>query len=153
MTDASPGTGSRAEPPLWMPYYDAPFLSAVRRFFAKYATFAGRAGRAEFWWMWLVLFAFPTVVQLVNGLTTGDWRPIDGSTVTTVPDVVVLVFTLATLLPGLAIIWRRLHDTGRSGAWFFFGFIPLVGPIVLVVFFLLPPVDAGRRYDTPAPGF
>ena len=38
------------EPPLWAPYYGAPFPAAVKRFFAKYATFSGRASRSEYWW-------------------------------------------------------------------------------------------------------
>lgn len=126
------------EPPLDAPFPGAPFLIAVRRFFQNYATFRGRASRAEFWWPVLVAGLFPTAVQVLTGVTTGDWRPIDGTFVTTLPEAVVVAFGLVTMLPGLAVTWRRLHDTGRSGAWFFLIFLPVLGMIWLVVLLALP---------------
>lgn len=44
------------------------------------------------------------------------------------------LYTFATLLPAIAVTVRRLHDTGRSGWWFLLNFIPLVGPIIVIVF-------------------
>lgn len=58
-----------------------------------------------------------------------------------------LIFSLGTLLPNLAITWRRLHDTGRSGAWFFIAFLPVVGWIVLLIFLIGSPREEGRRFD------
>ena len=46
------------------------------------------------------------------------------------------VFSLATLIPTLAVSVRRLHDTGRSGWWLLLSLIPLIGAIVLLVFFV-----------------
>lgn len=46
---------------------------------------------------------------------------------------VVVMYFLATFLPGLAVTVRRLHDTGRSGGWFCIGFVPYVGGIILIV--------------------
>lgn len=45
-----------------------------------------------------------------------------------------LIYVLATFIPSLAVLVRRLHDTGRSGWWFFISFVPLVGGIILLVF-------------------
>ena len=45
------------------------------------------------------------------------------------------LFALGTLIPNLAISWRRLHDIGKSGGWWFLAFVPLVGAIVLLVFY------------------
>ncbi len=130
-----------AESPLDAPVPGASPLIAVRRFFHNYANFRGRASRAEFWWPILVVALFPTAVQVLTGLITGDWRPIDGAFANTLPEAIVAAFGLVTLLPLLAVTWRRLHDTGRSGAWFFLVFLPLVGIVWLIVLFALP----GRR--------
>ena len=54
---------------------------------------------------------------------------------------------LATRVPLLALYWRRLHDTNRSGALFFLAFIPFVGAIILLVFMVLPSEIAGARFD------
>ena len=44
------------------------------------------------------------------------------------------LYTLAVLLPGLAVLVRRLHDIGKSGWWIFISLVPLIGSIVLLVF-------------------
>ena len=54
---------------------------------------------------------------------------------------------LATFIPWLALSWRRLHDTNRSGGWWFIGWIPIVGWIILLVFLVQPPNPAGTRFD------
>ena len=51
------------------------------------------------------------------------------------------------LVPGLALTWRRLHDTNRSGALYFLGLIPIVVPIILLVFVLIPQNPEGARFD------
>lgn len=135
------------EPPLELPYYRAPFLPAMRRFFVKYFTFSGRAGRAEYWWSALVLFAFPLLVQLLNGLTTGDWRTVEGIDFTSVPDSVVLLASIATTIPAFAVGWRRMHDVNKSGLWVLFGLIPVVGWVVFLIFSLMPAVPEGQRFD------
>ncbi|RWZ67847.1 DUF805 domain-containing protein [Labedella populi] len=132
-------------PPLDQPYYRAPFLPAIGRIFRKYATFSGRAGRAEFWWWYLVATAFPVVVRLAYGAATGDWEYPPSA----LPSTIIGLFSLATFIPTLAVTWRRLHDTNRTGAWWLFGFIPILGWIVLLVFTLQAPVPEGRRYDAP----
>lgn len=54
-----------------------------------------------------------------------------------------------TVIPSLALIWRRLHDIGRSGLFFFMLFIPAVGWIVLFVLCALPSQESGVRFDRP----
>lgn len=56
------------------------------------------------------------------------------------------LFSLAILLPGLGVAVRRLHDTGRSGWWILFGFIPLVGGITLLVFACLEGNQGDNQY-------
>ncbi len=137
---------TEAAPPLDQPYYRAPFLAAVGRVFSKYATFSGRASRSEFWWWYLVVFAVPILVQTLYGTATGDWNR---GAVPSVPDTITGVFSLATFIPTVAVTWRRLHDTNRTGAWWFFGFIPILGWIVLLIFLTAPADPAGRVFDDP----
>ncbi|MFE3638768.1 DUF805 domain-containing protein [Streptomyces cellostaticus] len=86
----------------------------------KYAVFSGRARRQEYW----MFFLFNIVISIVLTI-------IDAAIGSSVPAV---IYSLATLLPGLGVAVRRLHDTGRSGWWLLIGFVPLVGMIILIVF-------------------
>ena len=101
------------------------YLAAMRR----YADFAGRTSRSDYWWFKLSLFALLLVAAFVDGMTSGD-RDFDDAGLPIVGLVLV-----AHLVPGLAAGVRRLHDTDRSGWLLLIGLIPLVGPIVLVVWF------------------
>ncbi|MCM2579382.1 DUF805 domain-containing protein [Streptomyces meridianus] len=88
----------------------------------KYAVFSGRARRKEYWMFTLV----SVVISIV--LTIVDKAVLDSSILNG-------LYSLAVLLPTLAVGARRLHDTGRSGWWQLIGVVPLVGWIVLIVFF------------------
>lgn len=98
------------------------FVEAVKSVFSKYAKFSGRARRSEYWYF--VLFEF------IVGIVLGGVALVIGESVATAIE---SVWTLATFIPVLAVTWRRLHDIGKSGAWFFIGLIPLVGEIILLI--------------------
>lgn len=83
------------------------FSEAVKRCLTQYATFSGRAGRAEYWWF----FAFLLGVHIIAGLVSGALFPLDEALA------VSGLLTLALLCPSLAVGARRLHDTDRSGWW------------------------------------
>lgn len=59
-----------------------------------------------------------------------------------------ILFSLGSFVPYLAVIWRRLHDTGRSGKFYFFVLIPLVGPILLIVWLAGRSRLTGARFET-----
>ena len=99
------------------------FGEAVGNFFTQYANFSGRATRSEFWYVMLFNLIVGIVISVVGGLISGQMASVISS-----------LYSLATLIPGFAIVWRRLHDMGRSGGWFFIGLVPTVGWIVLLVF-------------------
>ena len=80
----------------------------------KYAVFTGRAHRQEFWMFVLISFIASLLLSFIRPL----W----------------LVYNLAVLVPSIAVCTRRLHDTGRSGWWQLLALIPVVGPIVVIVF-------------------
>jgi uncharacterized membrane protein YhaH (DUF805 family) len=143
-------------PPLldW-PYYGIGFGGAVSRAFKKYATFAGRASRSEYWWWTLfttVMFFGLGVPAAVIGVETSP----DGGETPGLPAVPLLVafmlFLLAVLVPTIAVTVRRLHDAGYSGWLFLLTLIPWLGVLILLVFALLPPSPAGAKYD-PAPAY
>lgn len=92
----------------------------------KYATFSGRASRSEFWWWYLSVL----IAEFIAGaalLSNGN----SGLNV-----VIQLIITLVLFIPTLAVGVRRLHDTGRSAWYILFGLIPIVGTIILLVFFV-----------------
>lgn len=89
----------------------------------KYATFAGRARRTEFWMFVLINLIIDVVLQVLWSAT--------GSVIF---EVLYYLYAAAVLIPGIAVTVRRLHDTGRAGGWWFIGLIPIVGWIILIVF-------------------
>ncbi|SDQ89148.1 DUF805 domain-containing protein [Microbacterium sp. cf332] len=146
-SDANRAPNRHIEPPLGLPYPGASFTVAARRFVQNYARFSGRASRSEFWWPTLVVVLAPILVQMVRGLATGDWRPIDTRVVQGPAEIVVLAFSLVTLLPLLAVTWRRLHDTNRTGMWFFLIMIPVLGWIALAILLSTRSERDGERFD------
>lgn len=136
--------------PLWAPYYNAPFGVAVKRFFTKYATFSGRAGRAEYWWWALVSVVINEIFNILVTVTGGSGM--NGNSMTagsTVFTIIWGVWGLVILIPSLALLSRRLHDANHSFWWIFIGLVPLVGWIVLLVFVLTAPKPEGARFDRP----
>lgn len=95
------------------------FIGAVQSVFGKYATFTGRARRSELWWFLL----FDLLVSLVVGMIDGVIRS----------SLLGVLVTLGFFLPVLAVEVRRLHDIGKSGWWILISFIPILGIILLIV--------------------
>ena len=137
-----------ASAPLDQPLYGASFGDAIRRFFTKYSDFTGRASRSEYWWFVLfatIVAAVYAILQVTIGSIGGDGRSL--GPIGWILLVVYIVWALAILVPSLALIWRRLHDANLAGPFFFLGFIPFVGGIILLVFYLLPSKPEGARFD------
>jgi uncharacterized membrane protein YhaH (DUF805 family) len=109
------------------------FGTAVATCFRKYATFQGRARRSEYWFF--VLFSF--IVGFVLGFFMGVFQGATGGHAPPNPvfGLLPLAYIVATLLPSLAVAVRRLHDTDHSGWWYFIAFVPIVGAILLLVWF------------------
>lgn len=145
---AQPQTFQGGEPPLWAPYYGAPFPAAVQRFFKKYATFSGRASRSEFWWWALVSFAVSTVFNIISGATTAS--SLDSAPTFGIGAILAVVWGLATLVPSLALLVRRLHDGGFSGLLALLLLVPFAGAVAVLVLAILPSKPEGQKYDQPA---
>ncbi|WP_137181828.1 DUF805 domain-containing protein [Roseomonas sp. AR75] len=122
------------------------FQDAVRTCLNKYGTFTGRARRSEFWFFWLFNVLVQSASSILDAIVFSEIQPITALT------------SLALLLPGLAVAVRRLHDNGRSGWWILIGLVPLVGWIVLLVWYLSRGGDGPNRFgpdprDASGPGW
>lgn len=89
----------------------------------KYADFSGRARRKEYW----MFFLFNVIFALAMGLLSAV--PAVGGLF----KILAVIYSLALLVPGLAVTVRRLHDSGKSGWYILISLIPLVGTILLLV--------------------
>jgi uncharacterized membrane protein YhaH (DUF805 family) len=104
------------------------FFEAISSGFRNYVGFSGRASRSEFWY-WMLFTVLVSIVTSIIDLEVFDLEVLSSS-VTPFSS----IWGLVTLLPSLAMGVRRLHDTDRSGWWWLLSFIPLIGIIVLIVF-------------------
>lgn len=111
----------------------------------KYATFEGRARRKEYWMFALVNAIICVVLSII---ATIMMRGSPRSAI--IAYVVILAYCLLILLPSLAVMVRRLHDTDRSGWWFWIQLVPLVGGIILFVFTVLDSTPGTNQYG-PSP--
>jgi uncharacterized membrane protein YhaH (DUF805 family) len=98
----------------------------------NYANFSGRARRAEFWWYFLANIIISIVLNIID-LAIGV-------------QILTLIYSLAVLIPGLAVGVRRLHDTNKSGWRLLIGLIPIVGIIVLIVFWATDAPPGPNQY-------
>jgi uncharacterized membrane protein YhaH (DUF805 family) len=117
----------------------------------QYVDFSGRARRTEYWMFTLISAIISIVLGLIDALLfrTGSFTSITGGgSVAFSASLGVLgtIYSLAVLLPTLAVSVRRLHDTDRSGWWLLIGLIPLIGAIVLLVFFVTAGNQSPNRY-------
>lgn len=121
--------------------------TAVATCFSKYATFSGRARRAEYWWFVLFNILANIVLSIADSvvLGVGSRAMHDGG-----PQLLSGLYSLAVFLPSLAVGVRRLHDTGRSGWWLLIWLIPVIGWIVLI-WWLATRGDDGTNSHGPDP--
>lgn len=105
----------------------------------KYADFSGRAPRAEYWWFYLLMMIGYLIASILDSiLGLGQMVGPYG--------VLAAVLALVLLVPSIAAGVRRLHDTDRSGWWWLIAFVPIVGIIVLIVFFVTQGTIGSNRF-------
>ena len=110
------------------------FLKVVRD---NYANFNGRAGRKEFW-MFVLFYIIFAIIASVLDVLIGTYVAFT------------LILSLALIVPSLAVTVRRLHDIGKSGLWILIDFVPLIGPIWLLIL-LIKEGDPGANMYGPPP--
>ncbi|MGO4856216.1 DUF805 domain-containing protein [Arthrobacter sp. 2MCAF14] len=138
--------------PLWYPYYGAPIGEAARRFFKKYATFTGRASRSEYWWWALISGVVAIILNIIisAGATVSDTGAMVPGPGAVIGYILLVIWGLATLIPSLALVVRRLHDVNFSGWMILLGLVPFLGGLALLIFMILPSKPEGQRFDVPA---
>jgi uncharacterized membrane protein YhaH (DUF805 family) len=111
------------------------YLEALR----KYAEFNGRASRQEYWFFLLFNILISALLATVDFFT---------GTLNVQSGVGLLsgLYSLAVLIPGIAVTIRRLHDTGRSGWWMFISLIPIIGGIVMLIFMVQDSTPGDNEY-------
>ncbi|MGB0901783.1 DUF805 domain-containing protein [Halocynthiibacter sp.] len=109
------------------------FGQSIKTCLSKYVTFSGRAQRSEYWWWSLFVIVLTYGVMFIEIAVLGT-------------AVLNLIISLALLLPGIAVTVRRLHDLDRSGWWILIAIIPLVGPIILLVWFCTKGTAGSNNY-------
>lgn len=98
------------------------FVTAIKTCFSKYADFTGRARRSEFWFFYLLTFVV-------------GWIPYIG-----------WLASVALIIPSFSVGARRLHDTGRSGWWQLLSLIPVIGTIVLIIWWASEGTPGANEY-------
>jgi uncharacterized membrane protein YhaH (DUF805 family) len=98
------------------------FTEAISDGFSKYVTFSGRSSRSAYWW-WTLFALIAVIVGEIVSLIIGT-------------AIIYYLVALALFLPGLAVAIRRLHDIGKSGWWFLIGIIPIIGTIILIIWYV-----------------
>lgn len=123
------------------------FGQAVASYFQNYVNFSGRAPRSAYWWV----FLFNVIVAIVASIldqSLGIAYTIQGPTgpMSLGYGPIYSIYLLAVLIPSLALSVRRLHDRDKSGWWFLLVFIPIVGAIILLVWFMLKGTEGDNRF-------
>lgn len=93
----------------------------------KYADFKGRSRRSEYWYFVLFNILAVMAIAMISGILS--------SVIGDAAFGLTAIYYIGIIIPSLAVAVRRLHDTGRSGWWYLIGLIPIIGGIVLIVFF------------------
>lgn len=104
------------------------FGTAISTVLRKYAEFEGRASRPEYWWFALFSVLGSLALGSIYVGLAGAW-------------------SVAMLLPGLAVSVRRLRDAGYHWGWLFLLFLPFVGLVIVIVFLAQP----SKQWSTAEP--
>ncbi|MFB1003040.1 MAG: DUF805 domain-containing protein [Bacteroidia bacterium] len=104
----------------------------------NYANFSGRARRKEYWSFQLVVFIISLVLMAIDAFAFGAKMGQGG--------ILGSIFSLATIVPSLGLLVRRLHDVGKSGWFFFIILIPIIGAIWLLVLFFTDGEAGSNEY-------
>jgi uncharacterized membrane protein YhaH (DUF805 family) len=120
------------------------FGTALRAFWSNYRNFKGRARKSEYWFIQFFLVATNLAAAAIDlALMDGD---VDRFIANGGGGIVGLIWILATIVPALAVLVRRLHDTDRSGWWALIGFVPIIGTIAILIFTVTDSTQGENRY-------
>jgi uncharacterized membrane protein YhaH (DUF805 family) len=108
------------------------FAQAISAGFSNYVNFRDRACRSEYWY-WILFIVIAEIVAGIIDQVLGM-------------QIVSSLFGLVTIIPNIAVAIRRLHDLDRTGWWILLGFIPLIGWIILLIWYVAKGTDGPNRF-------
>lgn len=116
------------------------YLKVVKE---NYINFSGRARRKEYWMFTLINSLIILALAFFMGMLAD-------TSMVFLPSIILMIYVLFIILPGLAVTVRRLHDTGKSGWYYLLSLIPYVGGIILIIM-TVQNGDVGRNQYGPDP--
>ncbi|MCZ9881086.1 DUF805 domain-containing protein [Arthrobacter sp. B2a2-09] len=150
-----------AAPQAFSPRPRVGFVDAIKQFYSRYATFTGRSNRSEYWWVVLFIAIVNAILVIPYAIAVGSYAASISAADTLEAQqaaaanypvaaglfgILLLVWGLANIVPGLAVSVRRLHDGGFSGWFILLGLIPAVGGIILIFLYVMESKPDGERY-------
>lgn len=103
----------------WVAYTAMRLIEAYTAAWSRSFDYEGRSNRGDYWWFVLANLIVAWITALV-------WDKLNA------------VYTVASIVPGIPLVVRRLRDVGKSWPWIFLGLIPIIGAIWLIVLFCQP---------------
>lgn len=128
------------------------FATAVRHVLKNnFANFQGRARRSEYWWFVLATLIFNVISQVLMGAVAATGSGV----LMLLVAIPLLIIALGLIIPSIAVAIRRMHDVGRSGWWLLIGFVPVLGFLVILYWFVQRGTVGSNAwgadpYDAPA---
>jgi uncharacterized membrane protein YhaH (DUF805 family) len=103
----------------------------------NYANFSGRANRPQYWWFTLTAIIISVVLQVLTNAAS-------------IFGLIAVIYSLAVLIPSIALAVRRLHDINKSGWWLLITFIPIIGFIILIVWAATRGTEGENDHGAPS---
>lgn len=126
------------------------FVQSVKSVYGNFVNFSGRACRSEYWWFVLFNIIVSVVVGIIEvslGLGSGVVSSGGGGvSASFAGGPLSIIWMLINIIPGIAVGVRRMHDTDRSGWWLLIALIPIVGGIILIVWFATKGTTGPNRF-------
>lgn len=114
-------------------------IEAYKKFWTNYANFKDRSTVSDYWWVVLCNF----LIGFILGFITGFLPEFSGFL-----KLISSIYSLAVIVPTLALCVRRLHDINKSGWYYLMVLIPLVGWIIMIVYFCTGSVNENNNYGS-----
>ncbi len=122
-------------------------LDKILRPWRHYADFSGRSTRTEYWLFVIIFYVVLVLLAFAGGMFSGAAQLDDsGDSAFTVAMIPMLLWVLASIIPGIAVMVRRLHDSDKSGWLYLLTIIPYLGFIFTLVFGFLPGTRGENSY-------
>jgi uncharacterized membrane protein YhaH (DUF805 family) len=139
-------------------------IDAVKHVYKNYATFTGRAGRREFWFFQLftliILFAASAIIGILGGVgilslfgfafESGQRVGVTGVVLSSIAlgiSVLLAIWSLASLVPSIAVHARRFRDANISPWFLFLAFVPVVGVLIIYIMAIFPSSNGSSSFD------